>query len=159
MARRSAPLVVAAVSAVLLVAVLAVDASMDRSYALEVRGEDGWRSFAHHTDAYPRGGMFGGPVVVSDNSSVEFRIRVDNGMPWAMSETYDVSVYGRHVADGAIEAPARGTGVSGFTLDVQNLTEQSRGPEFGAGGETLWFEVRVGDEYLTGEVIIQEARA
>lgn len=151
---------VAAVSGLLLVVVLAVDASMNRTYALDVEGTDGWRTFA--TDAqvsYPRFDYGGSAVDVADNTSVTFRVRADNGFPWELSKTFTVTSYGVRVAEGVISAPARGEGVAEFSLNVSDLAGSPPYPKQDASNyENVYLELHVGNEIVGGTVNIREAR-
>lgn len=160
---RVPPLAVAAVAGILLVVVLGVDASMNRTYRLEVQAVDGWKTVAEGPvggEHYGRAIYSLAPVTVADNTSVTFRVTVDNGYAWGFSEPYEVLSQGRVVAAGVVEAPARGAGAEQFTLNAAQVREPGGyGPERATGGELLFLELRIDGEYLYGETVIQEASA
>lgn len=162
MAVKPTPLAVAAVSAVLLVAVLAVDAGMNRTFSLDVRGVDGWVTVATSDEGrgYPRAVHSLAPVTVADNGSVEFRLRVDNGYPWTFSGTYDAHAYGEPVAQGEVSAGARSAGTATFTVDLASLTQDHLGPRPAREPhDRVYLEVLVDEDVVGGEVAVREAGA
>jgi hypothetical protein len=162
---RVSPLAVAAVSGILLMVVLGVDATVNRSYAVDVEGTGGWQTVAQgpvqDEYAFVRYPFATGAVEVEDNASVTFRVRGENGYPWAMSERYTVYGSGAVVAEGILTAPARGSGESEFTLDVARLASGPYGQPKLAGdpADRIYLELRVGGETLYGEVAVREAGA
>lgn len=164
---RVTPLTVATVSAVLLVAVLAVDATMNRTYKLQVQATDGWKTFAESPTGeyeYARPYASYAPQTIANNSSVTFRVFAENGYPWALDKPYEVFYQGSLVASGTIEAPARGSGTAEFTLDVERLVAPYYGAQKpipdrpGISTDIVFLELRIAgeDDSIAGEVYLQE---
>lgn len=141
----SRPLVVAIIASVALVALLAADASMNRTLALDQRVGDGWRTVAAEPMTHDRP-FVAAPDSVAANETLTFRLRVENGHPWSYSESYRVYANGLEVASGTLEAPARGDGESTFNVRAAAAGAAERGPPGGAG--YLELQVRIDDQYL-----------
>jgi len=145
----SGPLITAGVAATLLVVVLGVDVSMTTTYAFDVWSGTGWREIV--TDPYLTD-VYRGPeqVIVTANASddVRFRLRVDNGYPWAQSADYRVLHNGEEVASGDIAAGARGADEDEFSIPASRLITGSFEPKPAGGGDAfVTFQVQVdGDD-------------
>ena len=134
---RSPALVVAAAA---LVVIVGVDAALDRTLALDVREEGGWRTLATQGGEAP---SYFQPyrestVSASRNDSLEFRVRLDNGYPWAFDEAFRVLESGSIVAEGRLTAPAGGEGSATFTVPASrfyrdNVEPGAPGPRLGHG--------------------------
>ena len=106
----------------LLLVVLTVDATMNRTYTVDVHDGTGFRTIAIEPNtngdfyaARPAVGYFGA-INATANDTLRFRLTLDNGYPWSASETFQVDFNGAELARGTISAPARSTGETEFTL-------------------------------------------
>lgn len=158
MARGTRSLWIALIAAVLLVAVVSVDAAVNRTVSLDVQDQDGqWRTIATslETDAfYPRPG---GEIVVEANRTdeLDFRLTVDNEPPWGFAEDYSVRGNGRIVASGSITADGGGTGEARFSVPADDLL-QERAPKGLPRTSFASVEVQLGDTFLYGSFQIDE---
>ncbi len=120
MPRTSQPLVVAIGAAALLVVVVATDLAIDRTIAIDVRDDGAWREIARHPVArseVPHPGFGYDSVPIEAGENVSFRLRVDNGYPWAFDEAYRAfDPMGRIAAEGRLAASARGEGAAEFVV-------------------------------------------
>lgn len=158
------PLAIAAVAAALLVASIAVDASMNRYVELDVQDDGAFVRVAtsepYTTQARPQ--PYGEIVVdAGPNDTVTMRVRVDNGYAWGFSETYRAYVNGREVASGTLTAPARGEGEATFTF-AASVAWQDFGPRRQPGEtspRTVYpsVEVRAGSEAVYASLTLREA--
>ena len=148
----SRPLIVAGVAAALLVVVLAVDLSFNRSYALDLRQDDAWVQVAEFP--FPRYDEARGPdsgPAVDPNGTVEMRVRVDNGYPMEFSKSFALYVGGTRVGDGLLTAPALGEGEAIVTFPASTLFRNSDplGPP-GVEGEGstayAWVRLEIGSD-------------
>ena len=156
----SRALTVALAAGVLLVAVVAVDASMNRVYHLEAKLEGRWIRVVSSDMDWTRGGE---PSLVAFDlnatDKVDFRVVAENGYPWALSEPVEVAAMNVALHSGTLEAPAFGHGETAFTLDASRILSQ---PAFGGGerpGERFWhpsFTLRVGDDVYYGGAAFRE---
>lgn len=156
MADRSPGLMVALAAGVLLVAVVAADAAVTRTVALEVEADDGWHTLATTDSERPPSLRPGDGVLLERNRSddVTFRLTVDNEVPWAYEERFTVTSHGPQVASGTLAAEARGTGEAAFTVPVEELA-RDQGPR----PEDRWFvhlDADVDGERLSGGFEIRE---
>lgn len=162
MHRRPSPLAVAAVSGLLLVTVLAVDSSMNRTYRLEVESENGWVTVMESSSASgpfgPRAVYSRAPVTVADNSSVSFRLVAENGYLWTWTGPWEARSEGRLLAGGALDVPGRGTATSEFTVDFTARPMPGPYPER-VPFDTLYLELSVDGDYTFSDVLVQEAEA
>ena len=158
----SRPLVVAVTAMALLVASVGFEVLFHRTYQLDVRTDDGWMTIGTSGDPYgvarPRETQGGGVVRASSDDTLTFRLRVDNGYPWSMSEAYDVRVGGVIVAEGTIAAAGRGDGESTFTVRAATLFSQSgRSPDVEGKNITFaYVDVAVERVYLSGTFQLEE---
>lgn len=158
----SRPLMVAAVAGALLLVVVGVDASVNRTFALSLRheGEDVVvaRSFSED-GPYPARPV-PAQYFIDPNSTLLFTLRVDNEYPWAFEEPYHVQVNGRPVADGTLRAGALQSGEATFEVPAGEAFEQP-----GADGRqppsssfvNVW--VQVGDQSLYADFSIARPEA
>lgn len=156
MADRSPGLTVALAAGVLLVAVVAVDAAVTRTVALQVEADDGWHTLATTDSERPPSLRPGdGPLVERNRSDdVTFRLTVDNEVPWAYEERFSVSSHGPQVASGTLAAEARSTGQGAFTVPVEELA-RDQGPR-AEDRLFVYLEAEVGGERLSGGFEIRE---
>lgn len=161
----SRPLLVAVVSASLLVVVLGVDIAFNTTYYLDIEDDGAWVTFAQFP--YPRDGRYEFPpgIDVDPNGTANVRVRVDNGFPWAFSEGFRLYVGNTLVADDVLTAPARGTGavetsVSGSTLfkDGNPYDPRAVGESVPKSG-TAWFRLEIGGDTYEQALFLQEASA
>lgn len=165
---RSRALTIAVVAIVLLIVSITVDATMNRSYAVDVKDNGDWRTVA----STPRGdGRYSvaepvgyGSVPVAPNGTVELRLRADNGYPFALDQHYLVRFNGAIAAEGDIHAPARGTGESAFNLSAAKIFAAGgpvKGPDAAGAGSprtaSANFDVEVGGKSVYVYFNIQEA--
>lgn len=154
---RVSPLLVAGIAAALLLVVLGVDATLDRSYRLDVREGQGWRTLA--ASGPPEG--FRPPASTSQNGSLHLRLSVENDWPFPLAEDFAVLANGFEVARGRIEAPARGVGEVAFDVDPATFdhTLPPEGPRAEPEMVYLHLEVVVGGERLYGSLSVRGAGA
>lgn len=160
----SRALTVAAAAGVLLVAVVAVDASMNRVFHLEAQLGGNWVKVA--TYPYQHGSRYYEPSLaafdLNASEQVPFRVRVENGYPWTVSEDVEVTMDGRPVHQGRLEADRFTDGVAPFAIPAQDLLRGG-----GAGGRPVadppeapasipHFWVRVGAVQLGGSLAFRE---
>lgn len=158
----SRALAVAVTAAVLLVVVVAADASMNRYVHLEAHVEGRWIKVATEPPEH-MGRAVPGYVAFDLNASdvVPMRLRVENGHPWGFSEPAEVSLGSRLVHAGTLAAGARSEGVLEFNVNAsQLLASDPRGPvphEPDAQAYAHpWFEVRVGERWFGGALAFRE---
>src|SRR5688500_7030591 len=108
----SKALVVAVVAGLGLIATISVDAAMNRVISVDVKDGTAWRTVGEHGDVggtsrayleFPPAG-----IPVERNGSIDMRLRVDNGYYWGYDEHYTVRYGGLILAEGELQAPARG---------------------------------------------------
>lgn len=163
----SLPLAIAVVAMVLLVGSVTVEVAFQRSYVVQAHDATGWQTIGQAPIDASKPTVRAPAqrtIVVSHNGSVEFRLRLDNGMLWSASENYDVIVGGASVADGTLAAPARGVGESLFTIPVATLV----GPSDPGGAPTkegpaanvtfVNLDVEVGSRQVYANFQLQEAK-
>ena len=162
----SRPLAVAAVASALLVARLVADASMNRAVHVDVREAGGWRPVASDPYVFDETSRAPSPYgrnLLGANETVEMRLRVDNGYPWAYGETFRAYVNGVEVASGALYAPARGEGEATFSFSASSAAAASEpgsraGPDAPAVRSLVLF-VEAGDARLEAYFEVQEGSA
>jgi len=146
----SAALVTAGVAAALLVVVLGVDVTMTTTYALDAWTGSSWRELAR--DPMSGGGYYAQPHgALSANASdeVRFRLRVENGSPWAVDARYSILHLGEEVVSGDISAPARGSGESEFSIPAARLLDAGpREPRPASYEAWVMLEVRVDGDFV-----------
>lgn len=143
----STALVTAGVAAALLVVTLGVDVAMTSEHALDIWTGSAWREVVRDpaTDMM----RYGGPpqVVQSVNASddVRFRLRMENGYPWAQGGTYRVLHNGEEVASGELSAEGRGSAQSEFTIPAERLLTGGglRGEPKPVGGAETFVQLQV----------------
>jgi hypothetical protein len=156
MAERSTGLWVALAAGALLVGVVAVDASVTRTVALEVRDDEGdWQQLAStERDESPHRP---GPEIVLDRNrtdELQLRITVDNEPPWSYEADYRVQANGATVASGTLTAEGGATGQTTVAALVADVLD-GRGPP----GEDRHFvstEATVGTQTLHGGLAVEE---
>lgn len=137
--------------------------AFQRSYTVDVRGATGWQTVAvslrEDTRAMePVATRAGDAIEVDRNGTITFRLVVDNGYPWRITEPYDVRYQGVIVAEGVIEAPARGEGTSTFEIPARTFLDSlGRAPETPL--QFPYLDVRVDSRYLSGNFQLREADA
>lgn len=151
----SKPLIVAAVATALLVVTIWADASMNRTYYVDVKDGDAWRTVAQggDVDEYQRAYPFVSDtaVTIRNGTPIDMRLRVDNDYFWAVSATFVVSASGLILAEGAIESPARSAGVTEFSVNSSRVVSTpiyGEKPTPGTGSAQASFEVIIGNTYL-----------
>lgn len=161
----SRPLAIAIVAMSLLVVSVGFEVLVQRTFALDVRVGDEWRTLAvseTSNDPYrttPVGAT--DPIVANASDTLTFRVRVDNGYPWAYSEHYYVSSWrGSTIADGELTAPGRGYGEATFSLVLGRImSEGALTPEGGpksAGYRSANLNVNLDEVYLSASFDVQE---
>jgi hypothetical protein len=159
----SRPLVIAAIAMVLLIGSVTFEVGFQQAYSVQVRDGAAWRTIGETASDPTRSPTLAlsRAIVAPANGSVEFRLRIDNGRPWAASEHYDVIVGGLNVADGTITAPARGVGESAFSVPVSSLVNPNGGAplkESPASNVTFVnFDVEVAGRQVYANFQLQEA--
>lgn len=155
MADRSPGLWVAMVAGVLLLVVVAADATITRSVTLSVETDEGdWHEIATTKDnLYDRPG---GEVVLERNRSdeVTLRVAVDNEPPWAYEEDYVLRSSGRDLASGTLAAEGRSTAADTVTVTVDELLHES--PSTRGGHQFTDVQLSIGTDHLYGGLSIQE---
>lgn len=130
---RSTALVTAAAAAALLVVVVGVDAAVNREFFVDVESGGGWLTVVSSPPFRQEERVVFEGVRVNLSQPVEFRLRVDNGYPWAYSEAFRVRDAGVIVNEGRLEAPAGGEGSATFSVPPQRFTGGQDCPETPAG--------------------------
>lgn len=151
----SKPLIVAAVATALLVLTVWGDATMNRTYYVDVKDGDGWRTVAQGGDAqddtraYPL--VSDNAIKIQNGTPLEMRLRVDNEYFWAFSKTFVASANGLILAEGKIESPARSAGVAEFSVNASRVLSTQVFPEKptpGSGSSQASFELTIAGQYL-----------
>ena len=154
---------VALAAGVLLVAVVAADASMNRVYHLEAKLEGNWVKVASSQPEWGYGrepSLVAFPLNASDE--VPIRVTAENGHPWPLGRDVDVLVSGQTVFSGRFDAPAFGTAQHGFLVNATRLATPGHGfvPERAfPDGERIWtpsFVLHVGDDAYHGGLAFRE---
>ena len=155
----SRALAVAVGAAVLLVAVVAVDAAVNRTYHLEAYLDGRWVKLGSHPSAYDVAMPSYVAFDLNASDVVPFRVSAENGYPWGLSKDVEVSAQGVLLHTGTLTAEARGTGAATFDVPASRLLSHA-GPERGGPpGEPLWtwwLSVRVGVESFQGHLGVRE---
>lgn len=111
---------VAGVAGALLLVVLTVDATMNRTYTIDVHDGTGWRTVGtddHQSETRAAKPVaYFGPVNASANDTLRMRLTLDNGYPWSASETFTVTYNDREFARGTVEAAGRSLGEAEFSI-------------------------------------------
>jgi len=138
---------VAIVAAALFVVVLSADATMNRTYSVQVETPEGWREAGTTASNYEPYRVGSAEVSANRSDTLRFRLLADNGFLWPLDDTYRVYVNGIEVASGDIDAGARSVGEAEFTLTAERLLSQF-GPASKEAPQFMYasFEVRVGNE-------------
>lgn len=151
---RASPLLVAGVAAVLLLVVLGVDATVNRTYRLEVEDGTGWRTLGTSGEGH----RFPEPPAmptVDANGSVRFRLRADNGWPFAHEQEWVASANGFELARGRLVVPAGGSASAEFEMDPR-VVEPPMPPDQPRRVDDervfVTIEVRLGSEHLYGSL-------
>jgi hypothetical protein len=161
----SRALTVAIVASVLLVVVVAADATMNRVYHAEVFLDGRWIKVATYPwqfDPYSRGIPSYVAFEVNASDDVPVRVRIDNGYPWAFSERFEVLSGGRVLFEGTLTAAARSEGVAETTVKAEQLFRHGYEPlpaKDTPPVDQIWnphLEVRVGDEIFGGSFALRE---
>lgn len=158
----SRALAVAVTAAVLLVVVVAADVSMNRFIHLEAHVDGRWVKVASHPPDYLGRAVPGYvPFDLNASDSVQMRLRVVNGHPWAFAEQAEVSLAGRLVHSGTLSAGARSEGTMEFSVNgTQVLSPPFSDPGYRGPGEAgtalPWFDVHVGGDYFSGAIAFRE---
>lgn len=165
----SVPLVVAIVASVLLVATIAVDATVNRVIRVEVQDDGEWvgvyEEGAPQRDPYAYAkplGPFGKGVRVDPNGTISLRLVIENAYPWGYDKTYRVVVEGSVVHEGRVSAPASGDATSEFSLDARRFFSgpgATRDPSLNATTAYVYFEVRLGAKSIYVSFPATEASA
>lgn len=157
MARGTRSLWVAVAAAVLLVVVVSVDASVNRSFSLEVETDDGWRSLTTDGFSGPYPG-FGADLVVEANRSDEltFRLSVDNEPPWGYEAPFRVTSHGRLIAQGTLSAAGGGQGEAAFRATVDELVGEGPSPRDGRLFANLEIQLDDGATFVHGGFAVDE---
>lgn len=149
---------VAIAAAALLVLVVAVDASVNRTVRLEVETEQGWQTITSSSEEPYR--RFGGEVTIEANRSdeVRFRLVVDNEPPWGYEEAYRVRSDAGTVATGTLTAEPGAQGTATFTATVDELTGGPRAPLSQESPHRMFANVHVelGGTFLYGSFQVEE---
>jgi hypothetical protein len=159
----SRSLMIAVVAMALLVGSVTFEVVFQRTYALQVHDPPGWQTIGQSASANdvatPRAGPASHAILAARNASIDFRLRVDNGYPWASSQHYDIVFNGLSVADGTIAAPARGVGETPFTIPAATLLRGSGGPKEIPGGNVTYVNLNavIGSESIYATFQLQEA--
>lgn len=162
----SSALAVAGVAAVLLVVVVGVDVSLTTTYRLDVWSGTGWREMArapmdHESQRYPQP-FGGGTVTANATDEIRFRLRVDNGYPWAASHDYRLRHFGEELASGTIDVAARSSAETELSVPAQRFLDGPSAPREPAGvnESPVYVEINVDidGEYLYGSFQLREAR-
>jgi hypothetical protein len=122
----SRALIIAVVGMALLVVSITVDVNVNRAFYVDAKDAGEWRTVGElgaHEFERPYATPIGpyGAIVVPPNGSLDMRVRVDNGYPWAYAQHYVVLVNGAQAASGELTAPARGMGEAAFSLPASKL--------------------------------------
>ena len=150
------PLTVAIAAMALLVASVGFEVVFDRTFTLAVETGTGYAQIGASSRAgyaKPIDTRAGGDVRANESDALRFRLEVDNGYPWSFSEAYDVRVNGIIVAEGILEAPARGAGEA--TFEVPASAFLAHAPQ-DVGAIPAYLEIQVGEEFVSGNFQIQE---
>lgn len=158
-------LTVAVAASVLLVALVAADAAMNRAYHLEARLGGEWVRVASLPEARlreaPAISLF--PFDLNASDTVTFRIRAHNGHPWPMQSFAEVTISGRHAFSGLLEAGAFQDAEVTFDVPAAQLMEDgvAWGPERAAPGAQgrPWHPslvLRVGGDLAHASLAIRE---
>lgn len=157
-------LTVATAAGLLLVTVVAADATMNREYHLEARLDGNWVKVASFPDPYLRGAE---PSFVAfdlnASDRIPFRVSAHNGYPWSLQEEATVTVSGVRVFQGTLAAPPFGDVQIGFDIAAADLMRERLGHPVegfdGTGAGPGWgssFMVQVGGETLHGRLAFRE---
>jgi len=142
-------LITALVAFGLFVVTIAADASMNRSFALDASdGKGGWILGADHGDATSRPTGTPGAIPYQENDTIDLRLRVENGYPWAFSEAYSVRYNGVEVASGTLQADARATGTSTFRFDTSRLDSGPQGRDNAVKSAFVYLEITIGSTVI-----------
>ena len=164
------PLTLALAATVLLVVVIGADATMNRSFALDLQAPSSsgsgttWRTLAEVPYRYDDRSraepwMYGPPELEANRSdTLTFRVRAENGYFWPLDETFRAYHNGEEVASGRLSAPARGETESSFTVPADRILGRAPVPPDAKapyiGGDGL--QVRVDDESLDAYLTLRE---
>lgn len=164
----SIPLVVAVAAGALLAVVVGVDVAINRVHYLEVETDEGWvtlarepfdRTGSHSSTPFPARTTFD----ANESDTLRFRIRVDNGYPWAMSEPFEVRIDGRLVGSGTLEVPARSHGEAIVEVEASRvLVSPQPGPVRDSGPDAyhhFYVQADVGGTILAAGHSIREVSA
>jgi len=160
----SRALLTAGIAAGLLVVVLVADSTMNRTYALDVQVDGAWRTLAEHPYRYDESRPYvglNGDLEANRSEEIRFRLRVDNGYPWAMDETFRVYENGDEVASGQVAAPAQGETTAEFTIPADRILGRNavspEGEKFPVGSANI--QVDVDGESVNAFVSVREVTA
>jgi hypothetical protein len=147
----------------LLVAVVAADATMNRTYKLEAYLDGRWILVASTPeDVMTREFPSLVPLPLNASDDVSFRLSAHNGYPWSLSKDFDLTVGGVSVQRGALDASSFQDDREEFTVPASALMTQGAG--FPAekpppGNERFWSPqilLEVDGETLYGSVAFRE---
>lgn len=159
----SRALTVAVAAGVLLVATVAADASMNRTYRLEAHLDGRWIALASSpVDDLSRGMPSLVAFDLNASDEVPFRVVAENGYPWRLSTSYDLMVGGVSLHRGALDAPAFQEAKQEFAVPARSLMTQAGGYPLekpGGAADRLWspsITLEVAGEVLYGSVAFRE---
>ena len=148
----------------LLVISVGFEVIVHRTYGVDVRVGDVWRTIAvsgSTGEPYRSTPVEATePIVAGVNDTLQFRVRVDNGYPWSYSEHYYVtSNSGITVADGELAAASRGYGEATFGIVLGRIVDPGAlAPEAKTSPyRSASLNVAVGSVYLYASFQVQEA--
>lgn len=159
MAESSRSLWVAVGAAALLLVVVAVDASVNRTFELHVDGPSegqGWQTLSSSGEDPYR--FDRGDVVVEANrtDTVTFRLHVDNELPWGYEEDYRLRAGSTTLGSGSLQAPGGGTGAVEIQTTAGELIDANHGPPKSPSPASVHVEASLGSQMLFGFLTIEE---
>ncbi len=153
---RKRALAIAGVALVLLVVVIGVDVSMDRTIALDFSTSDGWVTLAQEPFSASERIRYSPPPSVDANGSATFRLVVENEYPWAYSRAFVARSGATVIAEGTLDAPAGGRGVATFTVNASALrADMGPGRLDPPREESAPLHIEIGSVELYASVVIR----
>lgn len=159
MAETSRSLWIAAAAAALLILVVAVDASVNRTLELQVDGPSEGRDWQALSSSGEDPYRFDrGDVVVEANrtETVTFRLHVDNELPWRFDETYRLRAGSVSLGSGTLQAAGGGTGIAEVQTTAGELIDANHGPRKSPSPASVHIEASIGSQTLFGFLTIEE---
>lgn len=159
MVEASRSLWVAAAAASLLLVVVAVDASVNRTLELQVDGPSegrDWQTFSSSGEDRYR--FDRGDVVVEANrtETLTFRLHIDNELPWDYDEDYRLRAGSTLLGSGSLKAPGGGTGTAEVQTTAGELIDANQGPRKSPSPASVHLEASMGSQTLFGFLTIEE---